>query len=416
MPTQPTIQVEIAFVNSSSSVFNALLAWTDVTADVISIATRRGRSQEMSRFEAGTATIVLDNATGDYTPGNTTGIYYLTDGLYAAPYLSPFRPIRIRATWSAVTYDVWYGYIESWNFAWPGGAEGTVTLACVDGFKILAQAIVTYSEAAQIAGTRIANLVAALPYSWPVGYTDIQAASRTMAAVSLAATSPLSHMQDVAVADNGQLFMAGDGKLTYHSLTWRTTDTESTTPQATFGYDPSPTIGWVLGDSVLSVLGTTTIPRGAGWPSASTTEVPYLSVRPSLDDHTILNYVTITGMGGGATPQVASSVASIAQFGYRYLTATYILDINSQALDRANEIIAARAIPIMRIDEITMSGHQTDNLWPIMLALQIDYRVRVIIRPMNTHPIVADYFVEAVAHGPIANDEWVLTLSLSPAP
>lgn len=418
MPTQPTLLVEIALANTSTSVFNTLATWIDVTADVLSLTTQRGRSQDGDQFEAGTARIVLDNALGNYTPGNATGDYALTDGPANAPYLSPMRPIRIHATWNTIKYAVWYGYIERWVPSWPGGAEGTMTIDCADGFKILAQEIATFTEVAQFVGTRIYNIVTTgIVNIWPTSFLDIELAQRHVAAITFSGESPLSHMQAIAQADNGSLFMAPDGKLTYHAQLWRTTYFRSTMVQATFGYDPLPAIGWLLGDAALSVLGSTTIPRAAGFTTSP--EVPYLTVNPSLDDARIINTATITAASAGATPQTATNLASRAQFGHRAYVATVPLDGDVYALDYATWLIATRAFPTMRITSLTASGHQTDDLWPIILDLRIDDRVRVLLRPMRNATMVGEYYIEAVGlditkQGDII--DWVLTLALSPAP
>jgi hypothetical protein len=63
----------------------------DITPYVRSFQTERGASSELDKVEAGTATIVLDNRDGQFTPFNLSSSFY--------PYILPMRRMRIRAKW-----------------------------------------------------------------------------------------------------------------------------------------------------------------------------------------------------------------------------------------------------------------------------------------------------------------------------
>lgn len=63
--------------------------WTDVSEDVISAQTKRGRQYELDRIEAGTATIELDDVARAYDPGNPDSPHY--------PNVLPLKMIRVRA-------------------------------------------------------------------------------------------------------------------------------------------------------------------------------------------------------------------------------------------------------------------------------------------------------------------------------
>jgi hypothetical protein len=54
--------------------------------------------------------------------------------------LVPGTPIRLRAVYSAVTYDVWYGYIRRWEQQYPGTGKDAVTVVqAADGMSWLSQ-------------------------------------------------------------------------------------------------------------------------------------------------------------------------------------------------------------------------------------------------------------------------------------
>jgi hypothetical protein len=123
----PTTTVEIAFNNGP---YDASPTWIDVTSDVREVTTRRGRADEYQNFEAGTATVVLDNRARKYDPINTAGTYYGK--------LLPKKQIRISATTSSA-FVVFQGYIKGWPVSMTNaGYDSTVTIECYDALGLLA--------------------------------------------------------------------------------------------------------------------------------------------------------------------------------------------------------------------------------------------------------------------------------------
>jgi hypothetical protein len=113
---------------------------TDVTSDVLSGGcTLSGRNHELDRTDSGSLTLTLDNRTGRYTPGATTG----ADGdPVPAPYLGnmvPRRRVFVLAEYGGVLYPVWSGYTRRIAQEIPGGVgeASTVTVDCDDGFRWL---------------------------------------------------------------------------------------------------------------------------------------------------------------------------------------------------------------------------------------------------------------------------------------
>ena len=127
--TNVSLKVEIAF---TAAPYATAPTWTDVTAYVRSVATKRGRSDETQKIEAGTATILLDNADGRFTPKRITS---------PSPYagnIEPRRQVRVRALVSATPHPLWTGFTERWSLTHPGGGDySEAQLECVDGLKLL---------------------------------------------------------------------------------------------------------------------------------------------------------------------------------------------------------------------------------------------------------------------------------------
>ena len=101
--------------------------WVDITPDVRSWSTSRGRSRELERFQPGRATVVLSNLSRQY------------DSLHTAN-IKPMKRMRIRETFNGVTYPVFDGYVDKWTLDYPNfGKDATATLTATDMSKILAR-------------------------------------------------------------------------------------------------------------------------------------------------------------------------------------------------------------------------------------------------------------------------------------
>jgi hypothetical protein len=397
----PTLIVEIAFDNGP---FDTITTWYNVSADVLNIERiKRGRSREGGRWEAGVSALTLDSDDGTYTPGNDRGTYYGR--------LLPMRPIRIRATYSATTYDLFYGFVERWQPAWPGGLISTTRLELVDMFKLLSVSRITANPLSSLIYQRVTRLLNEI--SWPSGLRDIDSSDYiSTPAVALTQVAPVTHMQDVVIAGDGQIWVRGDGYFVFRNRYARITDTVSSSVQAAFG---NASGSWTLGTSVLArttVLG-------------SSAELPYLTIAPSFDDQFIVNDAQITATGGTGV-QSASDATSQSAYGLRTTAATYIigssainvspLTADAIALARAQWMVLQNKDAKFRILNITISGKSSDSLWPIMLTLDINYRVSVAVRNGVSVAIHGEYYIESLEHRSISNDDWQVTYQLSPVP
>lgn len=122
----PTLIHEVAFTTTPA---DPSPAWEDVTDDLRSARTRRGRQQELDRYQAGTLDVVLGNTDRQYDPENAAGDH--------APDVKPMRRTRLRATWNGVTYPIIDAYTDKWEQDYNPPTEARATLRATDGFKIL---------------------------------------------------------------------------------------------------------------------------------------------------------------------------------------------------------------------------------------------------------------------------------------
>lgn len=121
--------VRIAF---ASDPFGENLRWTDIGNVVLSGSIARGRQHELDRIEAGTCRLLVKNTAGDFWPDNASGKYYGN--------LKPGKRINIRKTYNGTDYDLFTGFIESYQprFLARAGVAPVVDITAVDLFKHLA--------------------------------------------------------------------------------------------------------------------------------------------------------------------------------------------------------------------------------------------------------------------------------------
>ena len=125
------LTVEIGF---DSGPFDNSQSFTDISQYVRGINMRKGRSNELGQFVAGTCSLLLSNADNRFNPTQTTHYY---DSTEARTKIQPLKVVRIRATYDSSTYDLFYGFLDQIPVSYPAlGADSVVTFGCVDAFKI----------------------------------------------------------------------------------------------------------------------------------------------------------------------------------------------------------------------------------------------------------------------------------------
>ena len=196
--------------------------WSDITAYVQSLSITRGRDDVLSQVQTGTARITLVNDDGRFSPG------YTASPLYG--HVATMRAVRVRATYAAVTYDLYYGYIQSITPV-PTPSVRTCTLDLADGFAWLDLAVTTPTYTLVTTGTSIG--VALDSASWPAGLRDLATGQSTITP-SYADQSVLSQIQGIGIDNEaGLVYMSGAGKVVFQDRHTRL-KTPYTTSQGTF--------------------------------------------------------------------------------------------------------------------------------------------------------------------------------------
>ena len=159
----PTLVVEVAFTSDS---LDTTPTWVDITSYVRAGSVRSGRTNELDEFQTGSCSLTLDNRTRRFDPLYAAGPYYGN--------LKARRQCRIRATYSAVTYDLFYGFVSGWTLAPDISGDSVCQIEGYDGLSYLAGVDLP----SDFYTWTVENL-ADLPVAWwPLGATDSNCADK----------------------------------------------------------------------------------------------------------------------------------------------------------------------------------------------------------------------------------------------
>jgi hypothetical protein len=201
-----SIKVEFGFANVGQQVdFN------DITADVISVTTNRGKDPVQDTFNAATCSISLKNQTRNYDPDYG-----------ASPYQGQIVPTGQLRVYSN-DQVIFTGFITDWNFSYNPSGESIAEIVAADAFwNLNNQALTEYSPVEQLSSERITSVLSRTE----VGGTAVWPASARVISTGLATvgdydvsdgTNVLSYLQEVEKAEPGRLFIDKSGRIVFRS-------------------------------------------------------------------------------------------------------------------------------------------------------------------------------------------------------
>jgi len=180
------------------------IAYADLTSLVLSINIKRGRNRQLDQFNAGTAQVVFNNNSRILDPLNTSSIYY--------PYVLPRSPIIIYANGT----PIYTGFVEDWDLDYQNANQGRMFARCVDAFGTLAnQQLNAFTPSAETSGVRVSTVLDRPEINYQ-GSRSIGTGSSTLGAYAVSQdTNVLNYLQQVNTSEQGFLYTAADGSLTF---------------------------------------------------------------------------------------------------------------------------------------------------------------------------------------------------------
>ena len=345
----PTLGVSVDFANgpafgnplilgdASTPLGVGILA--DTASDIVDVSNitlrtsiRRGRNRILNKFEAGSATVVLEDTNGDWVPTNTASPYYSK--------LLPLRKIRIWADYNSVRYYLYSGYITSYDTNFQLGVEGisSVTLQCVDAFRLfsnVAISTVAGTSAGQFTGARMNNLLD-VP-SFPSSMREIDTGDSTVQADPGTERDLLSALQTIENSEFGGFYIDPEGNAVFLS---RDTVAQKADGTATNFADDG-------------------------------TGISYQGIDFAYDDTLIFNDVTVNREGGTAqTVQDTSSIETY--FIHSGKREGLLVETDAESLDQATMILQSRKDAVFRIDSIGLNLADDAETARIVAGLSLD--------------------------------------------
>jgi hypothetical protein len=305
----------------------------DVSDQVDSVRTARGRNVLADQFQTGTLTLRIVDQNGDFNPQNASGPYF--------ELLTPMKKVQITATYLGVTYPIFAGFITSYVTTQPKDATEVAytTITAVDAYRLAQNAqitTVTGASAGNLSGTRINQILDQI--EWPSTMRDVDAGLTTLQNDPGTNRTSLSALQVVADSEYGAVYVDASGSFVFQ--------------------DRSVTAG--------SIGATPTVftDNGAGIRYANATWV--------LNDYLVFNSASITRSGGSA--QLAINQPSIDKyFIHSYTLTDLLMQTDAVALDYARAYVASRAETSIRCDAIELDLYTADYNAGTIAALSLDF-------------------------------------------
>jgi len=337
----------------------------DVSDIALQVSIRRGRNRILNKFEAGTATVVLADANGDWSAENTSSPYYGK--------LLPLRKIRIYADYDdgggVDRYYLYSGYIIAYNSTYGVGIEDTskITLQCVDGFRLLNSILIdtVAGTGVQLSGARIEALLNVVDF--PTSQRLIDSGNSTLQAdPAISNRNLLDAIQLVESSEFGGFFIDGEGNANFLSR-----DTISKKA------DETPTI---FADN------------GSG--------ITYNQIEFANDDTLLVNDVTVTRLNSVVPQNVFDQTSIDTYFLHSGKRDGILVQTDAEALDQARTLLVARKDTTDRIDSMTMNLDDAAATSKIVAGLNLE--IFDLVNVTKTVPggstITKELFVQGIQH------------------
>ena len=188
--------------------------FADITEFVYDVSYKRGRQKVDDQFGAGTMQFTMRDETGILGPYDTSSPYY--DPANSEPGLAPLRRVRLKRD----STELFTGVVTGYDYKFEMAGPNIVSVHCADDFYLLAQTqLAAFNPTAETSGERIETVLDLPEVGFSATTRDIDLGTVNLghdAAYNVdAGTNTLGYLQQINQAEQGRLFMAANGDLTF---------------------------------------------------------------------------------------------------------------------------------------------------------------------------------------------------------
>jgi hypothetical protein len=196
----PVTKVEFGFTQSAGA-----YVYQDITSFVRNVDVTRGVSRELDTYQAGAATVVLDNNLRTFDPSYSSSPYYGE--------VKPQAAVRI----TSGNVVIFTGFIDNWTFDYQIVADATATFVAYDSISRLNKTeLNAYTWSAEKSDVRVTRVLDKAEVAWPASARQISEGTITLGADSVdAGTTAWDYIQTVSQSEGGAAFVSGTGDVVF---------------------------------------------------------------------------------------------------------------------------------------------------------------------------------------------------------
>ena len=355
-------------LDGTEYVLNGTTEFAEVLDGINSLTCRRGRRDMGDQFGAGSLSFTMLDTTGVFNPLNSDSPFF--DTANDQPGLAPMRRVRL-SRFDA--YDVqeylFVGRVVNFDYNFQLGGLDTVTVFCADDFYLLSQTdLASFNVSEQLSSTRLSAVLDRPEISFPVAERDITTGTQTLGGSApftvSNGTNALAYCNQINVAEQGRLFMARDGYITFQ-----------------------PRIGNTLSAPVADF-------------HDDGTNFRYNGVGISFEANQVINRASVSILGG--SPEVAEDLASQAVYFIQTESITNsLLHSDGAALALAEYLLvpqpSARYTSV-QTEFLMLTEAQRDLLATVDIGTTITVEKTFITSGTSTTELAQELAIEGIEH------------------
>lgn len=180
-------------------------ALTDVSEHVRSVSVRRGRADETTSIDSGTANVVLDNKQRLFDPTAPASVSPY------GPSILPRKEIIVKLG-SQVVFS---GQVEDWDLQYSLGGDSVTTAKASDGFTLLSERnLASGAGATGLSGSVIYDTASVA--DWPLSRVSLDEGTATVGVHTIQNDQKaLPYLQKISNTEQGLIFIGKDGTLSF---------------------------------------------------------------------------------------------------------------------------------------------------------------------------------------------------------